>query len=1256
MKRQLNKIIFIGSAFNYAEINLDGHTCVVGSNGVGKSTLLRAITFFYHPTNQKKDLGIAESNKSFAQYYLEGLGYLIYEVKTEQSYFHVIFYKKDNLELAYRFIDTHYDQKYYIDNLQRTSTADPTPSSAATTTQQNILPIDEVIHRLKAEQIYCSDEFSGSYKDYKAIIYGNYYASKKEKLRQFYLLRGTEKSHQIPTVIKDILLFSNANVTKLVGAKFVKEFIANTVADRYEDEAAGKKRDFVIDLRQMQADLEKFTRKYKDIRDFYKSENQKLKEVIKQLHQSFNQLRKDQKDLITSLAGLTNYVQEQQVLLVQEIANTEQKIENLTQEFEGQKQGFTEAIDHLTQQTAESKINYDRALRATKQYESAEFQAQLATVKQKENLQNELKAKQEEFAILSVVFSEIETKYKALFAALQNEKDTFQNQQNKKLLDIETVFNNSKMQLNDKQNAEKQAITEKFAIDKKLNNEDIGNAKAELATLKGYYKLIEQTNYFASQFADLQKEKNILTSQIDNNHNQIALQQKEIERLQADYQNFAEKIDTLLQNEQQKIAQQVANLQEKIGEVSKKLAIQGNSLYGYLSASMPDWRDTVGKIFQENILFRTDLTPQMAANFSQDFYGLQIDLDKLEVIAKSLADYENEKAAWQNQIQHLQNEGLLFKEQKNKEKQAKSVELSKKRKEIEDSVLLCNQAIEKATLRKDNILLQIEDLNEQAKTKKQAELQQNITQQNKKQADIEELARKQQQVDRLIEQEKQSVEQNYKTQVAGIEQDRQQNKAKIATETQTKLQLIEQQHQQLTEDKTEELAGKELDTHKIVTLESLIANLRRKLEQINLIESNANYQRILLDKTEFADNLQTYQQTYEQTQQQLKEKKLTFAVVEKSYSVDLQQLNKQRTEKVYQKTDNDKDLAYCKDNFKNTSEYVGFLYFDQIPAQAHESSIIDLIGKIQTTKGKIYENQVEFGNAIRKFISRFEDDNSLGFALKEEETDKSYINFANYLADFEINQRIADTQRETKNLTQQLVALIDERVESLLSKKQEVFKKVNEINREINHSGFVEAGLIDYFEMKPLDTDNLIIQKMQHIASYKNDLFTLINFEPTQDNRQTDTQKLIDLLNSLHENIKQSKESTLSLQDTFEINFSFKEGKNEVHNKTDLDSIGSNGTTTLIKTIIYIALLYSFAKLSGEKFNLHCILDEVGTISANNLKKLLEYANSRNILLVNALPNSAKIHELYAYTWNIYKDEQGEQKINLLISTKAKLG
>lgn len=50
--RYLNKIIFLNSAHvPYAEVKLDGNVHFIGTQGVGKSTLLRAVLFSIMQTN-----------------------------------------------------------------------------------------------------------------------------------------------------------------------------------------------------------------------------------------------------------------------------------------------------------------------------------------------------------------------------------------------------------------------------------------------------------------------------------------------------------------------------------------------------------------------------------------------------------------------------------------------------------------------------------------------------------------------------------------------------------------------------------------------------------------------------------------------------------------------------------------------------------------------------------------------------------------------------------------------------------------------------------------------------------------------------------------------------------------------------------------------------------------------------------------------------------------------------------------------------
>ena len=62
--RALRKIIFVNSAhIRYAEVRLDGNVHFIGTQGVGKSTLLRAILFFYNADTLH--LGIPKEMKTY---------------------------------------------------------------------------------------------------------------------------------------------------------------------------------------------------------------------------------------------------------------------------------------------------------------------------------------------------------------------------------------------------------------------------------------------------------------------------------------------------------------------------------------------------------------------------------------------------------------------------------------------------------------------------------------------------------------------------------------------------------------------------------------------------------------------------------------------------------------------------------------------------------------------------------------------------------------------------------------------------------------------------------------------------------------------------------------------------------------------------------------------------------------------------------------------------------------------------------------
>jgi predicted ATPase len=110
--RYLNKIIFINSAqIKYAEVNLNGNVHFIGTQGVGKSTLLRAILFFYNADTL--GLGIPKQKDSYVDYYFNhSNSYIIYEVEREEGKFCVVSYKSQH-KVCFRFFSGEYRQTLF---------------------------------------------------------------------------------------------------------------------------------------------------------------------------------------------------------------------------------------------------------------------------------------------------------------------------------------------------------------------------------------------------------------------------------------------------------------------------------------------------------------------------------------------------------------------------------------------------------------------------------------------------------------------------------------------------------------------------------------------------------------------------------------------------------------------------------------------------------------------------------------------------------------------------------------------------------------------------------------------------------------------------------------------------------------------------------------------------------------------------------------------------------------------------------------
>ena len=283
--RYLNKIVFINSAsILYKEIELDGNTHLIGTQGVGKSTLLRAILFFYNANKTK--LGIPREKKGFDDYYFEYQNsYIIYEVVKDNVPFCVLAYKV-NGKVAFRFFNSEYKRENFVD------------------TDNKAFESWDKIRNSFGKQIHYTSLVT-SYEEFRRIIYGDNKGLNPDFRK--YALIESKQYQNIPRTIQNVLLNSN------LEAKFIKDTIINSLNEE----------EFIIDIENYsKSHLRDFETQINDIKRWF-DKNKKGQIIVR--HQAdrvinkysvFNYLNREKKELALNLQSRMAFIESQKPIVV----------------------------------------------------------------------------------------------------------------------------------------------------------------------------------------------------------------------------------------------------------------------------------------------------------------------------------------------------------------------------------------------------------------------------------------------------------------------------------------------------------------------------------------------------------------------------------------------------------------------------------------------------------------------------------------------------------------------------------------------------------------------------------------------------------------------------------------------------------------------------------------------------------------------------------------------------------------------------
>ena len=255
--------------------------------------------------------------------------------------------------------------------------------------------------------------------------------------------------------------------------------------------------------------------------------------------------------------------------------------------------------------------------------------------------------------------------------------------------------------------------------------------------------------------------------------------------------------------------------------------------------------------------------------------------------------------------------------------------------------------------------------------------------------------------------------------------------------------------------------------------------------------------------------------------------------------------------------------------------------------------------------------------------------------------DSDYLQIAVDLQDFMDNNKIEEFRRRTSEHYKDILGRISAEVGGLMKRRSDVDGVINDINRDFVEKNFV--GVIKSIKLRINESSDRLMRLLMSIHD-----FTVENALSmgevnlfSRDNRDEVNRKVVDYLKSLSHHLQdEQNRTTVSLGDAFSLQFRVQENDNDTNWVERINNVGSDGTDILVKAMVNIMLINVFknkaAKKSGE-FIVHCMMDEIGRLHPNNIKGILQFANSRNIYIINSSPTSYNPYD-YRYTFLLTKE------------------
>lgn len=1213
--RYLNRVVFIQSAHvPYAEISLDGNVHFIGTQGVGKTTLLRAILFFYNADKLK--LGIQKEKKAFDAFYFEyPNSYIIYEVMRENGPFFVVAFKYQG-RVAFRFVDTEYKKEYFVNSLGE------------------VYSDWSAIKNGIGKDVYCSG-IVDIYENYRDIVYGNRRAVKPQMYR--FALSESANYQNIPRTIQNVFM----------NSKLDADEIKKTIISSLDDDEA------YVDLTYYRSQVASFEQQFKDISLWYKKDGKGQVE-IRNLADKVNGKYRDLLALGTAVKDACSqlrYAHRRDNDALPEIMRslTEQREEHARQarlisEEEGkhhkQQQNLNREIGAL-----DGKLKEVKKLRS--HYENIKIGKIIELIESEDRLKVQLEGYRSEKDILAKTSEDIDLRYKLLLEQLRL---TFREQINaivSQKNQLKSDLDKAEMVARQQMYSAKEEILGQYESESSELKEDIRNVSLEVEKLRHKIQSIGESHPLQEKLDEINEQIRAQEQEQSTKIQEKAYSKLLIDTLISDCEKETVRIQTEHQSLVSQIEKNCSELQQQADSCQELLKKSEGSFYKWLDDNVPDWKSNIGQIADyETILYNTDLSP-MKVDDAASFYGVKLDLSSVRKEILSPSDIQRKvfqlKVMIQESKREIQQEYEKFEIEKSSIQKKYNAQLRSQKDKLHDIEVLLSSIPSKIK----TLNVKLSDAIAEEKRIKEAELSKVHLLLERTQGQLSELRIKETKLQENKSGKLSQIDKDMRARLKILNFDYDERLRDMLSEEKEIEMAFVLKEKEVLEQQQVELKGQGVDTDAFDRIARMIGEVEATLKRVN--ESRQIYYNYLMHKSELFDNEDEMKQNKNILETKLRD-------LDGKFELRYQQL-KAKSDMISEKVRALEDeMAGIREGISQYNQFISDQHFcpqEMVLATEMKTAdkLLDILNRIRGLIVDRRNQKDEFRTFVNRFKGYFSSQNTFNFKTYLE-SEEDYMAFARDLCEFIDNAKIDEYRTRISDRYGEILQRVAKEIGYLMEHSHQIEKVIADINADFRDKNF--TGVIKKIALRSRQSNDQIMQLFMRIYRFvEENGFSIGEYNLFSNDRDATTDAIIDNLFAFAKALTQNdKMKVLTLSDTFRLEFQIIENDNDTGWVEKIANVGSDGTDILVKAMINIMLLNVFKTKISRKFgdfSLHCMMDEIGKLHPTNVKGILEFANMRNIRLINSSPMTYNVSE-YKYTYLMSKDSMSNTSVVPLIA------